>query len=130
MSIIVPNYSQENIISFSLFHSFEVFIKCPSLPFYSLSKRNHYIFRYIHIRYIYIYFDISISCIMRSLEKICGILFNIICILGCGYQLQNIISAYFEFRSVTKIKFDSPGRYRFSPITSMFFGITRYSKFD
>ena len=43
-----------------------------------------------------------------NLEKLWNFFFNIICITGCAYQVGNVVVSYFQYRTVTKNRFESP----------------------
>ena len=49
-------------------------------------------------------------------EKYCNIFFHLICILGCSYQIQNILASYFKFASVTKMRFSHPDSIDYYPL--------------
>lgn len=41
-------------------------------------------------------------------EKLLNVLFNIFCIVGCVYQIQNIVISYFLYETVTQNEFSNP----------------------
>lgn len=43
-----------------------------------------------------------------KLESIWNVLFNLVCVLGCAFQVENISLSYFSFESVTKIRYYAP----------------------
>lgn len=45
---------------------------------------------------------------MKKSEDVWNAIFNLICIIGCLYQLHSIVSAYFEYGTVTKINYSKP----------------------
>lgn len=46
--------------------------------------------------------------------RIWNAVFNILCILGCSYQLSNLFTEYLRYDSITKVKFYSPKYVSFS----------------
>lgn len=45
---------------------------------------------------------------MRKMNKLWDFCFNLLCIVGCFYQVQNVISSYLRFDSITRNKYYAP----------------------
>ena len=43
-----------------------------------------------------------------NVEKGCNVVYKLLCICGCVYQLQNVVLSYFSFETVTQNKFLDP----------------------
>lgn len=52
--------------------------------------------------------SVHIYFAMASCKQLWDILLNILCFLGCAYQLQNVILSYFEYGSIVRYRLLTP----------------------